>query len=224
MRIVSMPEKQAKKRRKISKRYSIDQCLLYKTGSIKKLSEKLDLNKNDLKKILVNPLQYREFKLPEELNPFSLKVTKPRAVQEPINELRTIHERILYLLEPIELPDYAHAAVKKRSYRSNAAAHVNSPSIATFDLKNFYGSTQSQLVYFFFLDNLKCSPDVAGALTKLTTLRNSMPTGSPLSPLLSLHASKEMLDKIFNLAEQLNLTFTCYIDDLTLSGKKYQET
>lgn len=217
MRIVSMPKKRAKKRR-ISKRYTIDQCLLYKTGSIKKLSEKLCIEKSDLEIILKNPPEYREFTIPEEFNPFSLKVKKSRSVQEPINELRKIHERILYLLEPVEIPDYAHAAVKNRSYRSNAAVHVNSPTIATFDLKNFYGSTHSYLVYFFFLDNLKCSPDVAGALTNLTTLRNAMPTGSPLSPLLSLHASKRMLDEIFNLAKSLNLTFTCYIDDLTVSG------
>jgi hypothetical protein len=92
--------------------------------------------------------------------------------------------------------------------------------VATFDLKNFYGSTQSHLVYYFFLDKLKCESDVAGSLTKLTTVRNKMPTGSPLSPLLSLHASKPMLDELADLAQLHNLIFTCYIDDLTFSGKK----
>lgn len=66
MRIVSMPKKPAKKRRKINKRYAINQCLLYKTGSIKKLSEKLDLKKNELEKILASPLEYREFTMLEE--------------------------------------------------------------------------------------------------------------------------------------------------------------
>ena len=215
-----MPKRPVKRKRKISKRYPIHQCLLYKTCSINKLAEKLGFDKRDFEKVLENPLQYREFIISEELNPFSLKKTKARTVQEPINDLRKIHERILYLLEPIELPDYAHAAVKKRSYRSNATAHISSSAMATFDLKNFYGSTQSQLVYFFFLDGLQCSSDVAGALTKLTTFCNAMPTGSPLSPLLSLHAAKEMLDRIYNLAGSLDLIFTCYIDDLTLSGKK----
>jgi RNA-directed DNA polymerase len=214
-----MPKKPLKRKRRGFKRYSIDQCLLYKTESIKKLAERLGFEKHHLESILEKPLEYREFLIPEEFNPFSLKKTKARPAQEPINDLRKIHERILYLLEPIELPNYAHAAVKKRSYRSNAIAHIGSAAMATFDLKNFYGSTQSQLVYYFFLDGLKCSPDVAGVLTKLTTLRNAMPTGSPLSPLLSLHASKEMLDKVFVLAESLGLIFTCYIDDLTLSGK-----
>jgi RNA-directed DNA polymerase len=218
MKLESMQKKPAKRKRGISKRYPIHQCLLYKTGSIRKLAEKLNIEKHNLESILENPLQYREFTRLEEFNPFSLKTTKARSVQEPINDLRKIHERILYLLEPVELPDYAHAAVKKRSYRSNAIAHVGSATMATFDLKNFYGSTQSQLVYFFFLDNLKCAPDVAGVLTKLTTLRNAMPTGSPLSPLLSLHAAKEMLDKISALANSFDLVFTCYIDDLTLSG------
>ncbi len=45
-----------------------------------------------------------------------------------------------------------------------------------------------------------------------------MPTGSPLSPLLSLHAAKPMFDNLESLAKKNNLIFTCYIDDLTFSG------
>ena len=214
-----MLKKTGRRKRKLFKTYSINQCALYKIGSINKLSQVLEIEHKSLKEIIKNPLEYREFPIQEIIDPFSFKKKKARQVQEPFGDLRKIHERILYLLEPVELPDYAHAAVKKRSYRSNAVAHVNSASMATFDLKNFYGKTQSQFVYFFFLDILKCSSDVAGTLTKLTTFRNAMPTGSPLSPLLSLHAAKPMFDELYALARSLDLIFTCYIDDLTFSGK-----
>ncbi|MBF6648035.1 reverse transcriptase family protein [Methylobacter sp. BlB1] len=215
-----MLKKPTKRKRKCLKRYSIDQCSLYKVRSAKRLSEILGVEKQRLDSILKSSAKYREFTIEETTNPFSSKFIKSRQVQAPSDELRRIHERILYLLEPIELPNYAHAAVKGRSYRSNAATHVNSARMATFDLKNFYGSTQRYLVYSFFLDNLKCSPDIAGKLTELTTFRNALPTGSPLSPLLSLHAAKPMLDELSKLAQLHDLIFTCYIDDLTFSGKK----
>lgn len=208
-----------KRKRRTLKSYPINQCSLYKIGSIKKLSQVLGIEKRCFDLILKNPLEYREFINKESSNPFSFKTTKARQVQEPFGDLRKIQERILYLLEPVVLPNYAHAAVKKRSYRSNAYAHVDSPRIATYDLKNFYGSIQNYLVYSFFFYDLKCAPDVAGTLTKLTTFQNAMPTGSPLSPLLSLHAAKPMLDEFAILAQTQGLIFTCYIDDLTFSGK-----
>jgi RNA-directed DNA polymerase len=214
-----MQKKQAKRKKRTHKTYPINQCSLFKLGSIKSLAKVLGLEKKDIIFILKNPLNYQEFTLKETYNHFSSKSIKARQVQTPFGDLRKIHERILYLLEPVVLPNYAHAAVKKRSYRTNAAAHINSKNIATFDLENFYGSTQRTLVYSFFLESLKCAPDVANALTNLTTFRNSMPTGSPLSPLLSLHAAKPMFDKIERLASSFDLTFTCYIDDLTLSGQ-----
>ncbi|GAW86874.1 conserved hypothetical protein [Bathymodiolus platifrons methanotrophic gill symbiont] len=213
-----MQRKPTKRKRKLFKRYPVNQCALYKVGSIKKICQLIGIKKSNLNSILKNPLQYREFVNKESFDHFSLKTSKTRQIQEPTGNLKKIHERILYLLEPVELPNYSHAAVKKRSYRSNAASHVLSKKIATFDLENFYGSTKNHLVYNFFLDKLKLPHDIAKKLTKITTFNNSMPTGSPLSPLLSLHAAKPMFDELESLAQKYNLIFTCYIDDLTFSG------
>ncbi|GFO73669.1 RNA-directed DNA polymerase [Bathymodiolus japonicus methanotrophic gill symbiont] len=213
-----MLRKPTKRKLKYLKHYPINQCALYKIGSIKKICDIIGIEKNELNLILKSPPKYRQFVNKESFNHFSLKKSKERQVQEPVGDLRKIHERILDLLKPVEPPDYSHAAVKKRSYRTNAAAHVLSKRIATFDLKNFYGSTKNHLVYNFFLDQLKLPHDIATKLTKLTTFHNSMPTGSPLSPLLSLHAAKPMFDELESLAQGYNLIFTCYIDDLTFSG------
>jgi len=215
-----MQKKPIKRKRRFPKRYPIDQCALYKIGSRKKLCQALGIEKSKLNSVVKNKSQYRVFLKKAEFNPFSLKTSKARQGQEPIGDLRWIHERILYLLEPVEVPNYSHAAVKQRPYRTNAAEHVLSKKIATFDLKNFYGATQNKLVHDFFLNRLRCPPDIARLLTKLTTFDNSMPTGSPLSPLLSLHAAKPMFDEIDRLAQEYKLIFTCYIDDLTFSGSR----
>ncbi|MCC6075378.1 reverse transcriptase family protein [Pseudomonas sp. GCM10022188] len=204
--------------RRTSKLYPINQCALYKLTSPKKLCEALKIEKSLLSDVLESDENYREFTLLEEVDPFSRKIKKKRLVQTPNKKLRNIHERILQLLQRIEYPDYSHAGVKKRSYRSNALVHVNSKTIATFDLKGFYGAVKSYHVNTFFSEQLNCVGDVAGILTKLTTFRNCVPTGSPLSALLALFTSKPMFDDLDALAKKHKLKFTCYVDDLTFSG------
>jgi len=208
---------------KLSKRknfelYPINQCLLYKLTSPAKLSEAIVTQEDCLKNILGSDENYRQFTLLEEVNPFSGKITKARLVQTPAKILRAVHERILKLLQRVQYPDYAHAGVKKRSYRSNAKVHELSKNIATFDLKNFYGSTSNNMVRKFFSEQLKCVGDVSGILTAITTYKGCLPTGSPLSPLLALYTAKPMFDALDLLAKKHNLKFTCYVDDLTFSG------
>jgi RNA-directed DNA polymerase len=208
---------------KISKRrnfelYSISQCALYKLTSPAKLGGALIIKDAALKSILESEKNYRQFTLLDEINPFSGKRTKARLVQTPARNLRAIHERILKLLQRVQYPEYAHAGVKKRSYRSNAKVHESSKCIATFDLKNFYGSTTNNMVRKFFLNQLNCAGDVAGILTAITTFNGCLPTGSPLSPLLALYTAKPMFDALESLAQKHSLKFTCYVDDLTFSG------
>lgn len=209
-----------KKKRKPFNFYSITQCALYKLTSPAKLSKVLVKTPADIQKLLNSDKNYNEFVLPQETNPFSNKITKSRAVQAPKEDLRSIHERILKLLQKVTPPEYAHASIKKKSYRSNAMTHEGAREIATFDLKSFYSSTKSYLVHNFFTQELKCAGDVASILTKLTTLHGSVPTGSPLSPMLALLAAKPMFNQLEAIAIAHNLSFTCYVDDMTFSGEK----
>lgn len=205
--------------------YAINQCALYKTGSKAKLAFRLGISLTRLLALASNESNYRVFLLREEICPFTKKVKKERLVQEPKAELRKVHERIQKLLKSVAPPDYAHAAIKGRSYSSNAIAHKDANCLATFDICKFYPSTSKSHIYNFFNDQLQCAPDVAALLTALTcykgqlpTDRAGLPTGSPLSPLLSLYANKPLFDKLNDLASSNGLKFTCYVDDLTFSG------
>jgi len=212
------PQQSSAKKRRSFKLYTINQSALYKITSPKKLSNALNRSELEIDVLLGSDENYREFTLLEELNPFSHKRKKARLVQTPNKDLRSVHERILKLLQRIEYPEYAHAGVKKRSYRSNAQAHQKSKEVATFDLSNYYGSVKAHHVYDFYLKQLQCVRDVSGILTRLSTHRNCIPTGSPLSPLLALHSSRTMFDSLDCLAKRYGLVFTCYVDDLTFSG------
>lgn len=203
--------------------YDITQCALYKVPSKTRLAALLYVSVPALKGISQSR-RYRQFTLKEEICQFTGKRTKARNVQTPVEALRPIHERIHDLLRRCAPPEYAHAAVKKRSYRTNAEAHKTGRAVATFDLRSFYPSTSESAVFRFFADQMLCAHDIAGLLARLVCVERKgtfacLTTGSPLSPLLSIYANKPMFDRLAQLAEEHALTFTCYVDDLTFSGR-----
>lgn len=215
------PRKKLSKRRKRASLYPIHQCLLYKVMSLARLAKVLCVELDELNALLSDcDSNYIEFTLQEDVNPFSGKVRKERDVQEPKRRLRILHDRILYLLQGVEPPLYAHASVSNKSYRSNALAHKDGDCVSTFDIKGFYPSTGEDLILNFFKNNLRCSDDVSRALASLCVYKGVLPTGSPLSPLLALFSVKPMFDRLDKLASSMSLKFTCYVDDLTFSGDK----
>lgn len=214
---------------KINKFYKIDQCALYKVGSKKRLSKILNISLKNLLYLAKSTNNYRVFELPAESCSFTGKIRKARLVQEPKPLLKAIHTRLQKLISRIEPPIYGHAAIKGRSYRSNAQTHTSSLCLATLDVRKFYPSTRQSFVRDFFAKKLLCAPDVADILTKIccfpcqTDSSNSigLPTGSPLSPILSLHANKKMFDQLQRYSDTNNLIFTCYVDDITFSGQTF---
>ncbi|USY26828.1 reverse transcriptase family protein [Alcaligenes sp. 1735tsa3] len=212
---------------KKQKSYSIDQCVLYKISSKKKLADILNIPLNSLMSLAKSKNNYRIFELPFEQCEFTGKTRNARVVQEPKKLLKAVHARLQKLISRIEAPKYGHAAIKGRSYRSNASEHISSRCLATLDVRKFYPSTRQSLVRNFFADQLCCAPDVADVLTKLccffgaskTGSSVGLPTGSPLSPILSLYANKPMFDKLQGYSNDNSLIFTCYVDDITFSGE-----
>lgn len=206
--------------------YALNQCALFKVQSKKRLAELLQIDLPDLVNLSKQKSQYKIFTLDEKSCEFTGKITKARQVEEPKGELRRVHDRIRDLLSRVALVEYAHAAVKGRSYRSNAVAHSKSDVVATFDIRKFYPSTgESHIVDFFFRD-MQCSADVANLLGKILCFRafemskGCLPTGSPASPIVSVYANKPMFDSLNRLAKSTSLVFTCYVDDLTFSGAR----
>lgn len=206
------------------RRYDLNQSPLYKLGSKARLAELLNLSVRSLIGLSRAP-KYRIFLLEASTCPFTYKVTKERWVQEPCGALKRVHERLQNLFMRLVPPLYAHAAVKGRSYRTNALAHVDGKAAATFDIRKFYPSTSQTAVFLFFADTMLCAPDIADLISRLVCLPSQgsnrsqgLPTGSALSPVLSIFANKALFDYLDKLAGQHDLKFTCYVDDLTFSG------
>lgn len=203
--------------------YALNQCALFKVRSKGRLADLLNISLSSLINLTTKG-QYKIFKLPASVCEFTGKPKNERQVEEPKGELRRVHDRIRDLLSRSVLVDYAHAAVKGRSYRTNAQAHEKSDVVATYDVSKFYPSTSFQHVFQFFFKEMQCSADVSDLLAKIICFRSAvnqtgcLPTGSPASPIVSVYANKPMFDELDKLAKSTNLRFTCYVDDLTFSG------
>ena len=75
-------------------------------------------------------------------------------------------------------------------------------------------------VFRFFHETLRCRRDVAGLLASLVTYQGRLPTGSSSSPIISYYAYKPMFDELHQLAAEYDLSMTCYVDDVTMSGAR----
>jgi Reverse transcriptase (RNA-dependent DNA polymerase) len=193
------------------KTYSLNQCPLYKLQSRKKLAvEIFRLDLQQLEQLAANPKNYRIFSIQQG--------TKQRVVEMPKPILERIHRRLFKLLERIEKPNYLQSGVKGRSYITNAKIHIGNVPVVKLDVKKFYPSVTYAMVFRFFHDQLQCSPDVSGLLTKLVTCNGHVPTGSCLSQLLAFFSTKPMFDNIDSLAKNKAICFSCYVDDMTFSG------
>ncbi len=195
-------------------RYLCDQSPFYKLQTKARLASILHLDLPELKTHLKSAnSDYYEFDLPNAKG-------KKRHIEVPKPRLFQTHKRIENLLNRIFPPDYLFCPVKRKSYVTNAKEHVSSTEIAVLDIKKYYPSTRPSRIFQFFYEEMLCTRDVAGVLVTLCSFNGHLPTGSPLSPILSFLAHKRMWDRIAAMVEKSECRLTVYIDDLTISGAK----
>lgn len=153
------------------------------------------------------------------------KGRKTRQFFNPTDTQRITVNAIKNCLEQIEIPDYIYGGIKNRSYIDNARVHENAKSLILIDLKNFFPSTSDSYVYDFFKNKLNQPVDIARILTIITTESGDngrfIPQGYSTSPLMSFLAYESMYQQLNNLANQQQLHFSAYFDDITFSSSKY---
>lgn len=207
-----------KKKQSDLKQYDISSSPLFKLSSKRKLAELLGIEVSALGRLQDKSGLTSQYRI------FTDAKTR-RFITEPIRDLLCVHKRLLSLLRRIAPPNYLHSAIKKRSYKTNAEAHVDGENILKIDIRKFYPAVKFHRVHEFFRSALKCSPDVSVILAKLCTVETNkfgsvhLPTGSCLSPILSFLVNRKMFDSIEAECVQAGCGFTVYVDDITVSGK-----
>ena len=153
------------------KRYSINQCALYKCRSKRRLEQLLCIEAGGLKEI-ENIISYHSFNTDKKCTKKG-QVAEKRKITAPNAILKQIQARILYLLQKVERPDWLISGEKGKCYIDNGKAHLLGTYVLTVDIKKFYDNCKREPVYRFFVDTLQTSNDVAAKLTDIEIGRAS---------------------------------------------------
>lgn len=169
-------------------------------------------------------LKYKEFDIPKRSGGL-------RRIRAPRPELKRLQRNCAFLLENCvqeinEVNDFedriAHGFKRGRSIFSNAKVHRNKKWVFNLDLENFFGAINFGRVRGYFIKdrNFCLHPDVATLLAKIACFDNSLPQGSPCSPVIS-NLIGHLLDvQLAQIAGRTGCRYTRYADDLTFSSSK----
>lgn len=198
--------------------YAIKDSPLYRLSSRKRMLSILKMTPDELA-FIRRKRTYNLFDTPDKYkSELPALKHKPRHIQSPEAVLKRVQGRIADLLVRIELPDYLHSARKGRSYKTNARAHAFGHCVVRIDIKKFYESAHVSFIHKYFVDELRCSSDIAHRLTQMVCYEMRLPTGSPASPIMSFLAYRSMFEELHALAMSMGLKMTVYVDDVVVSG------
>lgn len=184
-------------------------------------------SKNDLDNIIKNiDSHYNEWieeKIDKKTGQFKTYLDgtiKKRVIRPSKKRLKGIQSKIKdRILSKIELPDNVHGGVKKKSNITNAKQHQGNKYLFATDLKDFYPSIKSKIIHETFV-KLGYNKQFAFYMTKLTTWKGELPQGTPTSTHISNIIFLATDNKLIEICNENNITYTRYIDDLTFSSQK----
>ncbi len=154
-----------------------------------------------------------------------------RTIKAPIESLKLLQRRVSNLLLDCadeinaarQLKDRtAHGFKRKRSIITNARQHRHRRWVFNLDLEEFFPSINFGRVRGFFLKNrdFELHPEVATVLAQIACHDNSLPQGSPCSPVISNLVAHLLDMRLVRLASGSGCTYSRYADDLTFSTNK----
>ena len=116
----------------------------------------------------------------------------------------------------------AHGFKRRRSIITNARPHRSRRYVFNVDIQDFFGSINFGRVrgYFIADKNFQLRAEVATVLAQIACFENTLPQGSPCSPIISNLIGHIVDIHVAKLCERVGCTYTRYADDLTFSTNK----
>jgi hypothetical protein len=130
-----------------------------------------------------------------------------------LDEINSIHKR---------KDRVAHGFKRGRSIITNAQQHRHRRWVFNLDLKDFFPSINFGRVRGFFLKNrdFALQSRVATVIAQIACHGDSLPQGSPCSPVISNLVANVLDMRLVKLASESGCTYSRYADDLTFSTNK----
>lgn len=185
------------------------QVNLYRISTLPELAEILDFPIRSL--IEATKKGYRSYYMQGK--------TKKRLIEEPNVILKLILKDLKEILfEMFDCSEYNKCWSGGNNYQ-NAQAHAGQHAFVTTDISSFFTNSKACYVREFFKNKLNISGEALDMLVHMCTYRGHIPTGAPTSSILAFLAHKSLFDEIAQHMEERDITFTLYVDDITLSAK-----
>ena len=145
-----------------------------------------------------------------------------RQIKAPIKGTAILLNKLKPVLQELYRPKRCvHGFVRNKSVVSNAKEHRRRKYVLNVDLDDFYGHINfGRIRGLFMAKPFEIGPKAATVLAQLCTHDNSLPQGSPVSPILSNFIAADLDNKLTALAGRYNLYYTRYADDITFSTTK----
>lgn len=213
---------------------------MYNIEYLQSYKEQIDLIKNGVQKyadsedipiggldeqffdsvIVGNKKHYKKIKINQK--------GKKRTLYDPQHNLKVIQkyilEEILYANESTyKFNECVKGYLKDTTVLKNAIPHLNKKVVIKMDIKNFFDTIARKRIYDIFRKYNKFSYKQSYILSKIVTLDNRLPQGSPTSPFLAnicakgLDAKINLLIKKIVISKNIKIDYTRYADDITIS-------
>lgn len=149
---------------------------------------------------------------------------EPRPTHDAKEPLKTIHEHIKNrILKQVIYPQYMVGGIadpiNPRNCITNANIHLRKKILIAEDIKDFFPSSNTKIVYDIWKYCFKCSPEIADILTKLTTYNKSLPQGWKTSGYIANLTFWDKEPVLVELFEKYGYSYSRFIDDITVSSK-----
>ncbi|GAB6122510.1 retron St85 family RNA-directed DNA polymerase [Dysgonomonas termitidis] len=207
----SNTEKRAKRQSIFARIFS--EPLPFDDGAITWCANFLIIDKNTLIGILRDTSEhYSHFKLSKRSGGYRT-ISAPNATL--LNLQKIIYKRILL---SVNVHPASMGFRQNISVTHNAKAHLGNEQILKADIVDFFGSIKKYRIIKAF-EKIGYPVNISQVLAELCTLEGKLPQGAVTSPALSNIIAYDMDVKLASVAQENNLTYTRYADDLTFSGE-----
>lgn len=168
--------------------------------------------------------EYNCFKIPKSDGTY-------RYIEAPDGEHKSVLKKLNYYLQCVYhfvRPNAVYGFVispkeemPARNIVTHAQAHLGANYMLNADFEDFFHQIKEERIYKLFDSTaFQLRSSAAATLAQLCVFNGRLPMGSPTSPVLSNFAALTMDATLETLAEQHQLHYTRFADDLTFSSTK----
>lgn len=161
----------------------------------------------------------------QERHYFFYGIPKPsggvREISQPNTDLKAVQAWILRnILDHLTVHSASKGFEKNTNIKDNAMPHVGSLILLCADITDFFTNVKANKVWTLFR-SIGYSKYMSSVLTRLCTVKNSLPQGSPTSPKLANLCCYRMDHRFSTYSGGKGIIYTRYADDITFSGFSY---